>query len=1481
MSPQKSPDDDGAGLPTAQASEDSTALTEDLPEDQKRLYPGRLLTNRYLIRTLLGRGGQGEVWRAEDLKLRVEVALKALRLDQSGPAGMERMRDEVRAARDVVSPNVCRIFDLVDIDGRELVSMEYVDGETLADVFKQRAPLELDEATHIATQLLAGLEAVHAAGLVHRDVKPENVMLTRAGRVVLMDLGLARRLDEEVARSVSGTPPYMSPEQRAGGRVDARSDLFSTAVLLAEMVNPRDGDIRAPRETLWRALREDPPRLPTTPWEPPLRRALASNPNARPASARDFARALEETSRRAGSDREQNPYPGLACFTEADAELFFGREAETEALWSRLDAPARLLAVAGPSGAGKSSFLRAGVIPARPQGWKTLVLTPGATPLVRLGQALARELAGDSQIAESLVRFQEPDVALDVVRRWRKGHHEALLVLDQFEEVFTQCDSAERGTFIRLLARLPLEADVHILLGMRDDFLFQCNEYPELSPVFAELTPLRAPSGAALRRALTQPALVCGYRFEDEALVDAMLEEVEGESGALPLLAFAVASLWERRDRHAGLLTRSAYEAIGGVAGALARHAEEVLTQIGPARINLVRELFRNLVTSQGTRVSRRVETLASVGESPAAAREVIDTLLAARLLTTTQSADSSSETSTDPRVEIIHESLLSRWPRLVHWRTQDAEGALMRDQMRQAAQVWEEKGRPEDLLWTGTSYHEFQVWRARYAGRLTAVEEAFTKAMTGLAGRRRRRRRTVAAIVGGGLAATAVTLGLFWRSSEAARSRAEKEVRRAEASKLLALGRLELETNPSASLAYALASLELADDQPARRFAIETLYRAPTAFDLPGDAQMDAVSFSPDGRWLVAGALGGGIDLWARTGGPPRVLSAHTQDVRNLAFNSASTQLISSSIDGTIRVWSVPGGDLLRTIEAGGPSFAWLTHEGARIIAATLKSRPQFGSPAEFELSSWGLDDKSSTVLGRVASTVYPDVDASGSILVSASGAVVQLRPLAALGASPRVLGQQAANISAVAIASDGSQVAAVDENGQVQLWSLASTNDPGPRTLQSWADASGRIARLRFDAKDTRLTATDLHGTVRIWRLDGPPDAEPLVLRRGPVFETHATSIDPTGDWIATTDMRGVAIWPLRGPYPYVLRVPGATKVSGITVAPDGSWIAGATWTGPIQVFPTRPGLSRYRRSVPPEGSLRAIVSPDGRELLTGYKDGVELVPLDGGAPRPLPGFASQVFALAFSRDSKWIAAGGGHIDAREAVLRVWNLDTGVTRLLDPGDSKWIYQMAFLPDGRLLSASGSGVRRWNLEDGSYETLVHGDHAVWFLALSRDGRYMLSTGSDFATMKSDPLRFDDLETGTFRFLPQYGDSTISVAFKPAGDVAITGDAQGPIRAGPASGGEPHLLFGHEGPVWQVTTTPDGHWIVSSGDDGTIRLWPMPNISQPPLQALPHDALVAKLESLTNLRVIKDPKSPTGYSTTAAPFQGWAHAPSW
>ena len=777
---------------------------------------------------------------------------------------LERLRREVRAARDVVSPNVCRIFDMVELDGHDVVTMEFVDGATLAELLRERGPLPLPEAMEIASQFLAGLEAIHQAGFVHCDLKPENLMLTRAGRVVVMDFGLARPQAQDGTLSIAGTPAYMAPEQVRGTGVDARADLFAAGLVLAELVGS-DGS-PASRAALQRAAREDPPRLPDGPWRPALLRALAERRESRWASARELLRALEQVALRVPGADERRPYPGLASFTAADAEYFFGREMEVEALWQKLG-QAHLLAVIGPSGAGKSSFLRAGLLPALPRGWHAVVATPGTRPFAALAQALADEFAGDADAVRELLRLDDPEAALAILRRWRGRHAETLLVVDQFEELFTLNDDATQRRFAELLGRAAVEADVRVLLSLRDDFLVRCHEHAALQPILADLTVLRPPTGAALRRAVVQPALLCGYRFEDEDLAAEMIEAVARERGALPLLAFAAARLWDERDRASGLLTREAYARIGGVGGALAQHAEATVERIGTDHLPVVRELFRNLVTAQGTRAVRDYDELLSVfGERRAEAETVLRALIDARLLTEyRERAAERNGGAKRRRVEIIHESLLTAWPRLERWQAQDAEGALLRDQLRQAASTWEERGRAADLLWSGTAYQEFSVWQERYPGALTTTEQAFAEAMRGHALRRRRRQWTAVGALIAALVAVIAVVTVLRQQSERAKVMAEQEARRAQANELLALARTATASDTTEALALARKSLELADTPTARQFVVELLWRGPVARILSPEASVKGLErsefstwfepplFSPDGRWIAA----------------------------------------------------------------------------------------------------------------------------------------------------------------------------------------------------------------------------------------------------------------------------------------------------------------------------------------------------------------------------------------------------------------------------------------------------------------------------------------------------------------------------------------------------------------------------------------------------------------------------------------------------
>ncbi len=223
--------------PLERAASTPSHISSSAMADEGRFLPGTLIGGRYRIITLIGRGGMGEVYRATDLTLAQSVALKFLpEAAARNQSLLERFHNEVRVARQVSHPNVCRVYDIGQVDGLPYLSMEYLDGEDLATTLSRIGRLPPDKALEIARKICAGLNAAHAKGVIHRDLKPSNIMLDRRGEVQLMDFGLAA-----VAESVrglearQGTPAYMSPEQLRGSEVTSRSDIYALGLIFYEL----------------------------------------------------------------------------------------------------------------------------------------------------------------------------------------------------------------------------------------------------------------------------------------------------------------------------------------------------------------------------------------------------------------------------------------------------------------------------------------------------------------------------------------------------------------------------------------------------------------------------------------------------------------------------------------------------------------------------------------------------------------------------------------------------------------------------------------------------------------------------------------------------------------------------------------------------------------------------------------------------------------------------------------------------------------------------------------------------------------------------------------------------------------------------------------------------------------------------------------------------------------------------------------------
>ncbi|HUP60983.1 MAG TPA: serine/threonine-protein kinase [Thermoanaerobaculia bacterium] len=267
---------------------------------EAQFAPGTIIAGRYRIASILGSGGMGEVYRADDTKLGQQVALKFLpqRLARD-PLLLERLHDEVRLGRQIAHPNVCRIYDIVDWDDAHFVAMEYVDGEDLSRLLHRIGRLASDKAVDIARGIAAGLAAAHAKGIFHRDLKPANVMIDSHGDARIMDFGLALAAgDDSQDGVISGTPAYMAPEQLAGEPASVQSDLYALGLVMYELVTgkrahnartlpERVRDLTSEITTPSNVIRDVDPAV-----ERIILRCLANEPSQRPRSAREVIEAL-------------------------------------------------------------------------------------------------------------------------------------------------------------------------------------------------------------------------------------------------------------------------------------------------------------------------------------------------------------------------------------------------------------------------------------------------------------------------------------------------------------------------------------------------------------------------------------------------------------------------------------------------------------------------------------------------------------------------------------------------------------------------------------------------------------------------------------------------------------------------------------------------------------------------------------------------------------------------------------------------------------------------------------------------------------------------------------------------------------------------------------------------------------------------------------------------------------------------------------
>ncbi|HEU4404435.1 MAG TPA: protein kinase [Polyangiaceae bacterium] len=1297
-------------------------------------------------------------------------------------------------------------------------------------------------AVELMLPVVRALAAAHARGIVHRDLKPANIFLTDAGPIKVLDFGIAKQRGAGELTALAapgdalasgpeltqpgefmGTVPYMAPEQWRGEEVDARTDLWAVGVLLFRLVTGEHP--LGPAPSLYKLAQLGAP-------EPPLRsafeacpdlgplgevidRCLKKAPGERFGSADELVEALEALAPgRAAAGEGERPFVGLSALQEADAGRFCGREAEVSGVAGRLLSQP-LLAVVGPSGAGKSSFVRAGVVPALKRAHpatEAAVLRPGRRPLWALAELLlhadavsagAAERrggpaagergvagaleAGDLEALVGLLRAQPGRFGAELRAHCRRcgPRHRLVVFVDQFEELFTLGAPAdERHAFVACLLGAADDASspLRVLLSLRADFLDRAAEDPAFAAELTRGLVLLRPLGReGLREALCRPLEAAGYRFEGEGLLAAMLGELEGARTPLPLLQFTASKLWQARDRGRRLLTRASYVQLGGVAGALSAHADALLGAMPPAERALARELLVRLVTPERTRASVGLDELRALGPDAAAVERVLGRLADARLLLIEPTGGGGG-----PTVELVHESLVERWPTLKQWLDESAQEAQFLSRLRAAARAWREGGEAEGLLWRDRAADEACAWlerrRAEGGAALGGVEGRYLRAVAARAGRARRSRRLSVAAIMSALCAVAFVVSLLAvrAGREAARTRAE--ARRADASAALArnAARLaaarELQTSDPTTALALLREVE-PPNVPGEwgEQALSALHGGVSSAVLAHQDVVFSVAVSPDSRRVATASADMLVRVWPIDGrGEPLVLRGHEAWVQSVAWSPDGARLVSASWDGTARVWDVgaPGEPLVLRGHDGGVRAAAFSPDGRRVVTGTK----------------------------------------GGTVRVWDEGG----------RGEPRVLVGHDEEVTAVAFSPDGRRVVSASYDKTARVWD---------------ADGSGRPLVLRgHDDKltsasfspDGRFVATaSLDRTARLWDARAP--------REPPRVRAHETMLwsvafAPDGRQLATGSVDGVVyLWNADGTGgPRALRG-HAGLVNSVAFSPDGARLVSGSWDGTARVWNADGSDVPVVMRGHGDTFLSVAYSPDGRHVATSSFDKtVRVWDADGsGRPLVLRGHDDWVFSVAYSRDGRRLVSG-----SRDKTARVWDADGSGRPIVLRGHQYLIGSAEFSPDGgRIVTASRDGtVRVWSA-DGSGEPLVLGEPGEAFTSasFSPDGRRIAASSAHNvvrvwdADGRGEPLVLRGHEAGI-----------LSVTWSPDGGRIVTASHDQTVRVWPSDGaGEPLVLRGHTDKLTSASFSPDGRRIVSASFDKTLRVWSADGAGEP------------------------------------------------
>ncbi|MBB5773711.1 hypothetical protein HD596_000467 [Nonomuraea jabiensis] len=826
------------------------------------------------------------------------------------------------------------------------------------------------------------------------------------------------------------------------------------------------------------------------------------------------------------------PYPGLAAFGTEQARWFFGRDRLLAELTVRLDdrvwrgGP---LMVVAPSGAGKSSLLRAGLLPALEDGalpgsrhWPRLLFTPTAQPMAALTENLAAWTGiGPEQISGAIAAgAQQYTPMLHQALRDRGvdeaiGRAHMVVIVDQFEELFTQCtNEPDRRAFVDVISHL---ADLGpngeppvalVVCGLRSDFYTPCADHPRLRVALQDGQVFVGPMPQdELREAIVYPAQDVGLDIEP-GLVEVLLSDLRTakgdgyEAGRLPLLAHALRTTWQQRNGHT--LTVDGYRVTGGIQQAVAATAERIFASLDPADQQIARTLFLRLVTigdaieDTRRRVARADLLSAGFDTGPAAA--VVDAFTRGRLLTQHQDT-----------VEIIHEALLSAWPRLRAWIDDDRAGLLVLQRLQADAAEWDKGGRDAAYLYTGT---RLETAREAYAATSWAhpAADATTRAFLAAsqegvdqarrAAVRRRRLAWTALVLVTVLALVASGFGVFaMRTAD----RAETQRREAISRLLTARGEMMRTADPIVAGLLAAAAWQYAPTEEARSGMLAALATPLDVVLNSPSARVSAVAVSPDGRTVATGDWNGTVRLWDITGRSRGVpLTGHNSGVFPIAFSPTGAVIASRDGDD-----DHDGVVLIRDAATGRPLTAPLTGHKGELSAIVFSSDGTTLTTADGNQIVQRWDTKTWRRLGpaigplRKGRDTWTQLSPDGSALAVQNGRSSNMSAWQIWDLATRRPYGPPIPAGEMAFSPDGRTITTSNDNlgqdgGLIQQWDITAYRKIGkPRRVGTYLD---RLQPGRPDRRDRRRRRRRPLPRRPYPAADRRPPARPQHLHRRP---------------------------------------------------------------------------------------------------------------------------------------------------------------------------------------------------------------------------------------------------------------------------------------------------------------------------------------------------------------------------------------------